>query len=84
MKRETPVSIEGTTKHIPNVYEAVLCTAQRARELQRNKQKDCLTKALLDGEEGNINRQEYLMKSVIEQLTKEKKDGKRSDPVKPS
>lgn len=75
----TPYPISNTLKHIPNPYEAVLCIAQRARELRRmNHNQEYLTNALIEGGQGKLDRQTYLMKSVIEQLTKETKDGKRN------
>ena len=77
--KETPYPISDTLKHIPNNYEAVLCLAQRARELRRmNHDQEYLTNALIEGGQGKLDRQTYLMKSVIEQLTKEKTNGKHN------
>lgn len=84
MKKETPYPISDTLKHIPNVYQAILVVSQRARELRRmNHNQEYLTNALLEGGQGKLDRQTYLMKSIIEQLTKEKDNGKRRNSFKP-
>ena len=76
---ETPYPIDDGLKHIPNRFEAIICCAQRARELRKkDMDSDYMTLTLKELAAGKIDRAEYIMKAIVEQSKKGEPNGKRS------